>query len=163
MLRLARILLSVFILIMWGYLMAAQSAYPPVLTEVIPKAPTIVDTCLYAYVAKVVDGETVAIQVKSGAINVKLWGVAAPNDSQWGKKAKDWLAWRVEQRPVSLEIVTRDKHGRALVRIYREGSDVGLQMVALGLAKTTTGADKAMVETEKACRARGIGMWGGRK
>lgn len=153
----ARILLTVFIVFIG---LQAKAAYPPVLTEVVPQAPTIVDTCLYAWVAKVVDGETVAIQVKNGAINVKLWGIDAPNSTQWGKKAKDFLVWRVERKDVALEIVSRTKTGQALVRIYREGSDVGLQMLALGLAQASPGADKVMAETTRAAKARGIGMFG---
>jgi endonuclease YncB( thermonuclease family) len=131
-----------------------------VLTEVVPKEPSIVDTCLYAYIAKVVDGETVAVQAKSGAINVRLWGVDCPNNNQWGKKARDWLQWRIEHKDVALEIVTRDKHGRAVVRIYQGGSDVGLQMLALGLAQAAPGADNVMAETARAAKAHGIGMWG---
>jgi len=156
---LARFMLSIIIIFLG---IQAHAAYPPVLTEVIPKEPSIVDTVVHGWVAKVVDGHTLAIQVRNGAVNIRIYGIESP-DGAWGKKAKDFLQWRVERKDVALEVIGRDKHGRAMCRVYREGSDVGLQMVAMGLARAVTQSDPALVQTEAACKTRGIGMWGGKK
>jgi len=142
-----------------------EGAYPPVLTEVIPKEPSIVDTIIGAWVAKVVDGSTLGIQTQSGVLNISIYGIETPKDGAWSRKAKEFVVWKVERKQVALEVMGRDRYGRASCRVYQAGSDVGLSLVGMGLAKTSAPTDEVMAITEKAAKARGIGMWGntGRK
>jgi endonuclease YncB( thermonuclease family) len=157
--NMVRLLLSMIILIP----SMVCAAYPPVLTEVIPKEPSIVDTCIGAWVAKVVDGDTIAIQVQNGAVNISIYGIVAPRDGAWARKAKEYLTWRVERKNVALEIMGRDTQGRVSCRVYQAGSDIGLSLVALGLAKSAPTTDEVVAKSEKAAKARGIGMWGSKK
>jgi endonuclease YncB( thermonuclease family) len=152
----ARYLLSIFLIILGT---VSYAAYPPVLTEVIPREVNIVDTAKYAFIPKVISGDTVAVQVKGGAVNVRIYGIEAP-DGKWAIKARDYLQWRVERKDCAIEIMGRDRHGRATVRLYQGGADVGLQMVAMGLARACAPTDKAISLTQDAAKKHGIGMWG---
>jgi endonuclease YncB( thermonuclease family) len=151
-----RYLLSIFLIILGT---VSYAAYPPVLTEVIPREVNIVDTAKYAFIPKVISGDTVAVQVKGGAVNVKLYGIDSP-DGKFAIKARDYLQWRVERKDCAIEVMGRDKHGRATVRLYQGGSDVGLQMVALGLARACAPTDSAIQFIEAAAKKNRIGMWG---
>jgi len=134
------------------------AAYPPVLIEVLPQeVPSIV--AQRVFIAKVVSGDTVAVQTKEGAVNCVLYGLHAPG-GRWGIKARDYLQWRVEQRYCEIEIVGRDRYNRAMLRLYSGGADIGLSMMALGLAHASYPTDPVFVLTEAAAQKREIGMWG---
>jgi endonuclease YncB( thermonuclease family) len=136
----------------------ALASYPPVLTEVIPRESS-VDVCRYAFVAHVIAGDLIALQEKKGVTNAVIYGIAAP-DGYWGLKAKAYLKWKIEGKPVSIEVVGRDRHGRLLIRCYRSGTDVALNMLAMGLARTAPQTDPAMAVAQEAAQKNRIGMWG---
>ena len=146
-------LLSIFLI------SPALAAYPPVMVEVIPQEQPVTATAAYAYVVRVVSGDLVAVQTKGGAVNVKIWGIVAP-EGHWAKRAKDYLSWRVERKDCAVEVMGRDRYGRVSARLYQGGSDIGLTMVALGLARPAHSTDQAISVTAEAAQKRQIGMWG---
>lgn len=87
-------------------------------------------------VAKVADGDTVTLNCQMHQVKVRVWGIDAPEMGQqpWGSQSRDALAELLGNQ-VTLRTQTRDRYGRVVGRLYRDGEDVGLALVRNGHAR----------------------------
>ena len=127
-----------------------------------------------AYVSRVVDGDTVEVQIGDREEDVRYIGVDTPETVKpeepvqcFGPQASDFNHRLVEQKWVRLvfDEERRDVYGRLLAYVYLEGRFVNAELVRRGLARTLTippndrfaGRFKRLQDA--AARA-GRGLWG---
>jgi len=109
-----------------------------------------------AKVARVVDGDTLEIEVEvwpglTARSRVRLAGVNAPEsrgkisdcERDAGKRATAFTREWVEQ-PGALTVVlsAQDKYGRPLVHVRRDAEDLGVALIAAGLAHRYDGGKR---------------------
>ena len=93
-----------------------------------------------AEVSKVVDGDTVHLRwsMRDFDFPLRLLDINAPELSEGGQEAKEWLKNRIEGEMVTIQINKFNrvgKYGRLLGKIIHSGLDVGSEMLSLGLVK----------------------------
>ena len=124
-------------------------------------------------VMKVSDGDTVVIQPEGGGLFYKcrLYGIDAPEiphenkpGQPYGEESTKELKRLILGQDVSIEIRDRDKYGREVCVIRKDGSDVNLQMIKKGMAwayvkylKTPYASE--YIDAEKEARGKGLGLW----
>lgn len=91
-----------------------------------------------AVVERVHDGDTVTLSTENRNFSfpLRLLDIDAPELSEGGDTARDWLAARVLGRVVLIVIDQAnrvDKYGRLLGRIIVDGLNVAEEMIAVGL------------------------------
>jgi endonuclease YncB( thermonuclease family) len=90
---------------------------------------------LVGTVARVVDGDTLVVQLASGPIRVRLYGIDAPEHNQaGGAEATTALASLVSGARVELEPISQDRYSRMVARVLRGPLDVNAEMVRRGEA-----------------------------
>lgn len=94
----------------------------------------------HAHVEKVHDGDTVNLPSppRNFSFPLRLLDVDAPELSEGGDEARDWLKGRIEGEEVMVLIDARNrvgKYGRLLGRIMHRGLDVAEEMLHLGLVQ----------------------------
>ena len=87
-------------------------------------------------VVRVMDGDTVVLLDSDKAEHkIRLAGIDAPETGQeFGTKAKQHLLALVGGDPVTVAWQKRDKYGRIVGKLIRDGTDVNLAMVRAGFA-----------------------------
>ena len=87
-------------------------------------------------VVRVTDGDTLTVVTDAKrTIKVRLAGIDAPEKHQpFGKAAKAALSDLAYGRDVELEGAKVDREGHLVAKIQREGLDVSLELVRMGLA-----------------------------
>lgn len=87
-------------------------------------------------VVRVTDGDTLTVVTDTKrTIKVRLAGIDAPEKHQpFGKAAKAALSDLAYGRDVELEGAKVDREGHLVAKIQREGLDVSLELVRMGLA-----------------------------
>lgn len=86
-------------------------------------------------VEEVKDGDTMTVFRGEEAVTVRLHGIDAPELSQsYGTEAAAYLRGRVEGRRVHVRVRDRDRFGRLVARVVRDGVDVNEQLLRAGLA-----------------------------
>lgn len=91
-----------------------------------------------AVVVKVHDGDTVTLRTSFRDFDfpLRLLDIDAPEMSEGGSEARDWLKSRILGKTVSVMINQKNrvgKYGRLLGRIISGGLDVGQEQIMLGL------------------------------
>lgn len=91
-----------------------------------------------ALVVKVIDGDTVRLSSdnRDFTFPLRLLDIDAPEMSEGGGEARDWLKDRVLGVEVEIKINKDNrvgKYGRLLGKIFHNGIDVGQEMFYLGL------------------------------
>jgi len=91
-------------------------------------------------VVKVTDGDTIRVQwsERDFVFPVRFLNINAPEMSEGGSRARDWLKGQIEGEMVELQIDPKQrvgKYGRLLASIYYRGLDMGEQEVYLGISK----------------------------
>ena len=124
-------------------------------------------------VTRVFDGDTIRVKGAGGAETVRLLGIDAPETSKghgepgqpYSRKSQRHLAGLVLNRLVTLEVYGRDRYGRSLAVVYRDGEDINRAMLQAGLAEVYRGRtpdafDKApYLAVEEQARRSQTGMW----
>ena len=124
-------------------------------------------------VLRVYDGDTVLVSEKSGKGLTRLLGIDAPETSKspgqagqpFSARSRRYLARRVLNRCVQLEVYGVDRYGRRLAVIHLEGVNINLEMVARGLAevyrgRTPRGFDRRPYRlAAETARRESRGMW----
>jgi micrococcal nuclease len=108
------------------------------------------------------DGDTVSCLSPDGRTHrIRLVGIDAPEFGQpFGRRAADVLTGKLEGRTVSVEDRGIDQHGRLLGRIYADGRDINLEMVADGWAWTFGfSPEDAYLAAEATARENRRGLW----
>ena len=104
----------------------------------------------FAEVVKVHDGDTVTLRTSFRDFDfpLRLLDIDAPELSEGGEEAKKWLESRLLSQEVHVLIDSSNrvgKYGRLLGKILSEGSDVGSEMVYLGLVSLFGEKDEGSV------------------
>lgn len=88
---------------------------------------------LAATVARVIDGDTLWVNLPSGPIRVRLSGIDAPEQRQpGGKESSAALAHLVLNRHVEIEPVRQDRYERMVGRLYFNHRDIAAELIAAG-------------------------------
>ena len=86
-------------------------------------------------VIKVIDGDTITVQLQSGPIKVRLDAIDAPESNQpGGNAATAALARLVAQQTVELDVTTQDRYERLVAQVTVNGHNVNEQLVKDGHA-----------------------------
>ena len=117
---------------------------------------------LIGTVTRVLDGDTIEVQLSSGPIHVRFGSIDAPEKNQpWGVQAKDALTRKLSKQEVELEVVTQDRYERLVAIVYVGGVNVNEWMVQQGNAW----AYRQYLEDPQYCswefeaRSGGRGLW----
>jgi len=120
-------------------------------------------------VVKVTDGDTVYVLDRGRERHkIRLGGIDAPESKQvFGKKSSKNLTRLVAGRNVAVEYDKRDRYGRIIGKILRDGQDMNLQQIKDGYAwhykryqREQSDLDKMLYDSaEIEARNRKIGLW----
>lgn len=108
----------------------------------------------------VIDGDTVIARLHKKRIKIRLFGIDAPESTQkYGQASKRYLQKLVAKSSVKLVIKDRDKYGRYLGVLHKNGNDINRLMVKAGAAWAYKFYTKAYVSEEKRARRLRLGLW----
>lgn len=95
---------------------------------------TITGTC------RVVDGDTIWVDSQSGSTQVRLNGVAAPEDPRepGGKQATAFMKKFCGGQPVRCDLDGSKTRGREVGLCYVKDADIGAAVISAGLARDCT-------------------------
>ena len=114
-------------------------------------------------VTRVIDGDTIEVQLSSGPIRVRLNSIDTPEkDQPWGSEAQAALAGRVDGRQVDLEPVTQDHYDRLVAVVFLRSENINAWMVQQGDAWAYREylEDPSYCAWEAVARASRLGLWG---
>lgn len=124
---------------------------------------------LFGTVVGVADGDTITVLDESREQHkIRLAGIDAPEKSQaFGQRSKEALSALVFRRRVEVETEKKDRYGRSVGKVWIDGRDANLTMVASGMAwhyKQYQGeqseADRTLYSlTEQEAQAARRGLW----
>lgn len=119
---------------------------------------------LVGTVTKIVDGDTIDVQLSSGPIRVRLHGVDTPERGQpWGKESTAALTALVMGKQVEVEPFEQDRYDRMIGIVYRDNLNVNLELVKRGHAwayrQYMRKQDSALCINEAAARTAKRGLW----
>lgn len=117
--------------------------------------------CSRATVLWVHDGDTLGVSCGSGKpVKIRVADIDAPELKQaYGIAARDALASRVQDQHIIVHARARDRYGRTVAIIERDGRDVGLQLVAEGLAWCGMRPSSACRQALHEAQRRRLGLW----
>jgi endonuclease YncB( thermonuclease family) len=108
--------------------------------------------------AHVVDGDSICFD--RGRVRVRLFGIDAPEMSQFGgKAARGHLIRMIGGQRVTIRPVDIDHYGRIVARVQCAGSDVCLAMVRDGYAVAMVAFSREYVAVEMDARRARRGLW----
>jgi endonuclease YncB( thermonuclease family) len=119
-------------------------------------------------VVRVVDGDTIVLEVQDGRHRVRLAGIDAPEKNQpWGEAATRELRRMVAGKFIVVVGNKRDRWNRLIGTVWLAGEDVNLHMVDRGMAwhykryeAEQHPADRAAyTAAEDAAKADRLGLW----
>lgn len=93
-----------------------------------------------ADVVKVHDGDTITLRTdfRDFDFPLRFLDIDAPEMSEGGKEARDWLRQKILGQRIKVMIDPRNrvgKYGRLLGRVFYRGMDIGQEELYLGLVK----------------------------
>lgn len=95
-----------------------------------PQQPLLVGT-----IVRVIDGDTIDVQLSSGPIRVRLNSIDTPeHDQPWGREAAAALASRVDGQRVTLNVITQDQYDRLVAVAFVGDQSINAWMVQQGNA-----------------------------
>lgn len=121
------------------------------------------------YTAKVVhvsDGDTLTVLHDNRPIKIRLHGIDAPEKAQpFGQRAKQFVIQHVAGKTIRIEVVTRDRYGRTVAKVfYGAKGQHSLQeaLVQAGLAwwyRQYDRKNQRLLRLESAARKARRGLW----
>jgi endonuclease YncB( thermonuclease family) len=111
----------------------------------------------------ITDGDTVTLlTVDNWQVKIRLAEIDTPERKQpYGSRSKQALSALVFGKHVTAKVVTVDRYGRNVARLYVDGLDVNREMIRLGAAwvyrKYNT--DKSLLDIETEAQAARRGLW----
>lgn len=121
------------------------------------------ETAHFYRVIRVADGDTLTVLGEDHEqIKCRLYGIDAPEKKQaFGQASRQSLAELSFGRSARIDIVGRDRYGRAICRIAVAGVDVNKEQIARGMAwmYRRYASDRAYSDAESTAQARRIGIW----
>lgn len=135
-----------------------------VMQFVLSAQPDALVQVLAGKVTRVIDGDTLDVQLASGMIRVRLHGVDAPeSDQPGGKAATTWLAQQVQNQQVMLEPVSQDQYDRMVAVLHLQDRNINRELLAAGhgwaYRQYLRRSDEALCAVEARARQRGAGLW----
>ena len=114
-------------------------------------------------IVKIADGDTLtALSEQKRQLKCRLYGIDAPEKRQaFGQASKMSLAQLAFGRSAQIDIVGRDRYGRAICRVAVAGVDVNREQIARGMAwmYRQYADDRSYSDAESVAQARRIGIW----
>jgi endonuclease YncB( thermonuclease family) len=114
-------------------------------------------------VVKIADGDTLtALSADLQQVKCRLYGIDAPEKKQaYGQASKLSLAELSFGRTAQIDIVGRDRYGRAICRVAVAGVDVNKEQIARGMAwmYREYASDPGYSNVETVAQSRRIGLW----
>jgi endonuclease YncB( thermonuclease family) len=119
---------------------------------------------LVGTVTKIVDGDTIDVQLSSGPMRVRLHGVDTPERGQpWGKESTAALTDLVMGKEVDIEPFSQDRYERMIGIVFLGDLNVNLELVKRGHAwayrQYMRKEDSALCINEAAARTAKKGLW----
>ncbi len=120
---------------------------------------------LVGTVTKVIDGDTIDVQLASGPIRVRLHGIDTPERGQpWEDESTAWLSKLVLGKEVKLEPFEQDRYDRLVATVLLDDLNVNAELVRLGhgwaFRKYMRRQDDAyLCELEHEARIAKRGLW----
>ena len=117
-------------------------------------------------VTRILDGDTIEMEIESGPIVVRLASIDAPERRQpWGAEAGQALARRIGKKTVLLEVTSQDRFDRLVATVYVEDAegetDINAWLVEHGHAWVFRrfARDVRLCDWEDDARRDGRGLW----
>ena len=117
-------------------------------------------------VLSVHDGDTLRAECRGEKLKVRLSCIDAPEMGQrpWGTESRDYLRQLIPQdSSVRLEVHDKDKYGRYVAEVFRDGDNRNRRMVRAGQAAVYTDycalTHFGYYQDESAARQRKAGIW----
>lgn len=119
---------------------------------------------LVGTVSKIVDGDTIDVQLSSGPIRVRFHGIDTPERGQpWGTEATGALSQLVMGKEIQIEPFSQDRYERMIGIVYLDDLNVNLELVKRGHAwayrQYMRKADSVLCINEAAARTAKKGLW----
>lgn len=119
---------------------------------------------LVGEVIKIVDGDTIDVQLDSGPIRVRFHGIDTPERGQpWFKESTDALSALIENKRVQIEPFEQDRYERLVGIVFLDDLDVNAELVKRGHAwafrRYMRKGDSALCEYEAMARTAKRGFW----
>jgi len=110
--------------------------------------PVVIDSTKEYNVIKVVDGDTIQVEIDDKIEKIRMIGIDTPEsvhpdeekNTENGKKASEYTKKLLTGKSVTLEldVQERDKYGRILAYVYLNGRMVNKKLLSDGYAKVAT-------------------------
>ncbi len=113
-------------------------------------------------VVAISDGDTLTMLQDKQQIKIRLSEIDTPEKSQpYGTKAKQALSDLVFGKLVRIEVVTIDRYGRTVGKVYLEDLDINAELVRYGHAWVYRryAKDKTLFDLETEARENQFGLW----
>jgi endonuclease YncB( thermonuclease family) len=143
----------------FGLQIEESAASPATVPRADQSAPVLVGR-----VTKVIDGDTIDVQLDSGPIRVRFHGIDAPEKAQpHGKEATMALSQWALNKQVELEPFEQDRYDRLVAIVYDGDRNLNAEMVRAGHAwafrRYMRKEDAMLCEDEAAARLAKRGVW----
>jgi micrococcal nuclease len=138
------------IILLFAFLLCGAARYP--------------HTVLVGTVTRVVDGDTIVVELSSGVIRVRLYGIDAPEHNQpGGYESASVLRSLVERKQINLEPINQDRYSRMVARVFLGNTNVNAEMVSRGEARVyrhyIKAPDRQWCALEARARDERKGLW----
>lgn len=114
-------------------------------------------------VVKIPDGDTFYLKSGNKSYKVRMYGIDAPELKQeYGRESKRYLEKLILNKNVELKIMSKDKYGRVVGKVFFKKKDINLMMIKSGNAWYYDYYAKNEREYKKAfdyARKRKLGLW----
>lgn len=119
---------------------------------------------LIGQVVYVSDGDTFHFQDNENGkkYKVRIYGIDAPESSQdHGLEAKAFLMEIIGGQSISLDTLSTDRYGRYIARVYFRQQDVGLRLIAAGMAwhYSYYSDDASYRQAQGSAKKKKLGLW----
>ena len=113
-------------------------------------------------VLSVKDGDTIVIEDRRGDCRiVRLNGIDAPEMSQdYGKEARNFLSGLCLNENVSFREISKDRYGRTVALVEKDGKDISEEMLEAGYAWCYYSAGSPSYnQAMKKAQKQKVGLW----
>lgn len=122
-------------------------------------AAELTGTVIYVY-----DGDTVTLRTEDGSKHkIRLYGIDSPETKQAYGQAAKLALWRmVFKQVVTVEYTKKDRYGRIIGKIKKDGENINAEMVLRGSAwhyVRYAPKDLLLKQSESMAKSEDMGLW----